>query len=428
MSFGYNLTPMSSFGFGFGYPALSSFGYNGLAPASYLHSTPYAFFPAAAATDFLNASLPPAVSPTTEFKSQIEKSILNSSDPIPLPADASTISLNGSQGIFMNKSEIDAWKGDLPLYEYKINEDFCPQFIFKKPSTCLNLTKKHTIKYLKPPPAPKPGDIVIKQEANIPTGPAPPVILRQVPPKPCSPEPLVIREKPPCPPIPVCKKEIVIPGKRLAPPPRRVVVEKLPLLPVKPQPVVVERWLPYEKPERRVIFQKAPPDPCPERPKNLIIQWHPPCVCVKEQFKNLGVQTANPAEYVAKYGPSLRNKCELPKFALEMKPSDGTDPNGCPSQEPKLVGDLLALNLIDLEQEGLGMYKKYLSGPSPTASIAKTVSPTSCLSASDAAPSASASTATPAASASAAPAPASSESSASLAISSSTIVAASASQ
>lgn len=389
MSFGYNLTPMSSFGFGFGYPALPGFGYAGLAAAPYLHSTPYACFPSATA-EFLN-SIPPAVSPTTEFKSQIEQSLLNASDPLPLPTDAASVCLNGSQGILLNKSEIENWKGDLPLYEYKLNEDFCPHIIFKKPSTCLNLTKKHTIKYLKPPPAPKPGDLVIRQEANIPTAPAPPVILRQVPFKPCTPEPLVIRELPPCPPIPLCRKEIVIPGKRLAPAPRRVVVEKLPMLPAKPQSVVVERWLPYDKPERRVIFQKAPPDPCSEKPKNLIIQWHPPCVCVKEQFKNLGVQPADPAEYVAKYGPLLKHKCELPKFALEMKPADGSDPNACPANEPKLVGDLQALNLINLEQEGLGIYKKYLnSGPSPTASN-KTVSPTSCLSASDAAPAASAS-------------------------------------
>ena len=122
MSFGYNLTPMSSFGFGFGYPALPGFGYAGLAAAPYLHSTPYACFPSATA-EFLN-SIPPAVSPTTEFKSQIEQSLLNASDPLPLPTDAASVCLNGSQGILLNKSEIENWKGDLPLYEYKLNEDF----------------------------------------------------------------------------------------------------------------------------------------------------------------------------------------------------------------------------------------------------------------------------------------------------------------
>jgi len=368
MSFSYSLTPLSSFGFGYPYPSLaSSFGFG----TPFLHSTPFAsYFPN---TEFLTIPPAPAASPTTEFKSQIEQAILNSSDPIST-TETALVNANGNTGIFLNKSEADKWKGDLPLSEYKLNEDPCPTVLFKKPSKCVNLTKKHTIKYLKPPPAPKPGDIVIKQEANIPTAPAPPVIIRQVPLKPCSPEPLVIREKPPCLPAPVCKKEIVLPGKKLAPAPRRVVIEKLPLLPFKPQPVVVERWLPYEKQERRVIFQKAPPDPCPEKPKNLIIQWEPPCVCIKEQYKNLGVQAANPAEYVAKYGASLKSTCELPKFALDMKPTDGSDPNACPAKEHKLVGDLNALNLIDLDKEGLGIYKKYLNQSSPNCSISPSAS------------------------------------------------------
>lgn len=310
MSFSYSLSPLSSFGFGYQYPSLSSFGYG----SSFLHSTPFAYYP----SEFLPP--PPAASPTTEFKSQIEQNILNSADPINVNETA-LVNANGNQGIYLNKSEVEKWKGDVPLANYKINEDLCPTVIFKKPAKNVNLTKKHTIKYLKPPAAPKPGDIIIKQEASVPTAPAPPVIIRQVPLKPCSPEPLIIREKPPCPPVSVCKKEITIPGKRLAPVPRRVVIEKLPPLPCKPQPVVVERWLPYEKQERRVIFQKAPADPCPEKPKNLIIQWHPPCVCIEKQYKNLGIQAANPAEYVAKYGSSLRNTCELPRFALEMKPS-----------------------------------------------------------------------------------------------------------
>ncbi len=328
MSFGYNLTPLNSFGFanGYAYPGLTAASYGYGLGASYL--SPYGFYPppppAAPLTptaDFITVTPSPAPpqSPAAEYKSQVEQNILNSTEPIQTN-ETSTVNANGTQGIYLNKFEADKWFGDFPITEYKLNEDFFPQFIYKQ-SKPVHLIKSHSIKYLKPPAAPAPGDIVIKQEANIPTAPAPPVIIRQVPLKCCSPEPLVIREKPPCPPAQVCKKEIIIPGKKLPAPARKLVVERLAPVPVKPQPVLVERWLPYQKQERRVIFKQAPPDPIPEKPKNLIIQWHPPCVCVKEQYKNLGIEAANPAEYVAKYGSQLRNKCELPKFALDMKPT-----------------------------------------------------------------------------------------------------------
>jgi len=101
---------------------------------------------------------------------------------------------------------------------------------------------------LKPPKPPTPGPIVIKQEANIPTAPAPPN-----------------------PPEPIPPKTIVIPGVRLPPPPRRVIIERLAPEPPQAQPVSVERWLPYDKRERRVVLEPKPCDPCVEKPKNGIL-------------------------------------------------------------------------------------------------------------------------------------------------------------
>jgi hypothetical protein len=56
---------------------------------------------------------------------------------------------------------------------------------------------------------------------------------------------------------------------RLPPPPRKVVIERLPPLPCKPQAVIAERWLPYATLKRRVIFQGAPPDPIIVKPRNV---------------------------------------------------------------------------------------------------------------------------------------------------------------
>ncbi len=58
----------------------------------------------------------------------------------------------------------------------------------------------------------------------------------------------------------------------MPPAPRKVVIERLAPLPCKPQSVIVERWLPYtENIKRRVVFQRAPPDPIILEPRNVII-------------------------------------------------------------------------------------------------------------------------------------------------------------
>jgi hypothetical protein len=91
---------------------------------------------------------------------------------------------------------------------------------------------------------------------------------------------------------------IVISGKRLPPPPRKVIVERLPQLPTKPQTVLVERWLPYQQPKRRVIFQAArQPDTVVAKPKNVIVKWENVEANVTREIKHLGVIRADPAEY-----------------------------------------------------------------------------------------------------------------------------------
>lgn len=191
--------------------------------------------------------------------------------------------------------------------------------------------------------------------------PAPALIIRQQPPKPETPEPLVIREVPPPVPPKVGKKLISISGKKLPPPARKVIVERLPKLPSKPQPVIIERWLTYPEIKRKVIYRKpAEEDPIFSDPKNVIIQWETPQAEINKELKYLGVVKADPTEYVKKYGKSLKKSNELPDYVLDIETPEGLNlasslNNKKPSYD--LEGDIEALKLIDLDKEGLSEYK-----------------------------------------------------------------------
>ena len=220
------------------------------------------------------------------------------------------------------------------------------------------------IRYLRPPTPPAPGEILINQECNTLTPPAPPLIIRQQPARPVTPEPLVVREAPPTPPEQVGKKVITISGKRLPPPPRKVVIERLAALPSKPQSVIIERWLPYAEVKRRVIFNHpCCPDPEIVKPRNVIVQWEAPQVQIKKEFKYLGVIKANPAEYVERYGSSLTLPQNLPDFVHEIQTPEGLVLAADYQRNAlhELEGDLDALKLVDLEKEGLGEYREYLA-------------------------------------------------------------------
>ena len=85
-------------------------------------------------------------------------------------------------------------------------------------------------------------------------------------------------------------------------------------------------------------------------------------------IKYLGVENAEPREYVSRYGHSLRRTSELPSFVRELE-SDGQnafkkivhDANS--SAHNELDGDVDALKYLDhaqLEREGLGQYRHYI--------------------------------------------------------------------
>jgi hypothetical protein len=120
-----------------------------------------------------------------------------------------------------------------------------------------------------------------------------------VPCNPIEPETLVIREVPPRLPNPPSEKSITIPGEMLPPPPRKLVIERLPELPDKPQDIHIERWLPFKDIKRQVILNPKPSDPVVTKPKNVIINWGKRnCSQINTDIINLGVEKADPLIYV----------------------------------------------------------------------------------------------------------------------------------
>jgi hypothetical protein len=297
--------------------------------------------------------------------SQIEQLILRSTNPIEV-TESEEITVIGQRGVWMNKAEVNAWRGDLAITEYRIHEDANPQVVTKKFEQQVEYVQELAIRYLRPPTPPAPGEIVITQEANTNTGPAPPLIIRQAAARADTPEPLVVREAPPQPPAPVGPKRITISGKKNPPPPRKVVIERLAPLPSKPQHVIVERWLPYAESKRRVVFNKAAEVKAEvATPRNVIVQWEAPSVNVRKEIKYLGVIKANPAEYVQKYGAELKVHTSLPQFVLDIKTPSEVGQLAAEYQASSLYeleGALEGFTFVNLDSEGLAEYRQQLLG------------------------------------------------------------------
>ncbi len=356
--------------------------------------------------------------PSLVFKSNVEEAIIKSKEPLKTN-ESHQITANKEKGIWLNRCETCNWKGDLPLSEYPINQDPCPHLI-KKKSKKIDQTQKIVVRYLKPATPPPPGAIIVRKEANKLTPAAPPIIIRQEPARACTPPPLIIREAPPPPPPPVPTKIITIPGRIIAPPPRKVIIEKIANEPAKPQTVIIERWLPYPKPKRKVIYEKAPePIVCKPLPtiRNVVVQWEPSEVCLQPELQSLGVLHMDPFEYAARYSHLFRsysdypidynnlpsnNHHDSPEQAVNTTNNNSNNSNNSNNNNDNnnnnrsssssnnhnhhphhhhhnnnnnnnnhnhhhrnksctpvhdLIGDIEALKLVDLDSEGLGMYK-----------------------------------------------------------------------
>jgi len=258
----------------------------------------------------------------------------------------------------------------LPLDKYRLNVDQCPHVVRRKPQEKICYLQQVAVRYLKPPPPPKAGDIVIQQLPHKQVAPAPALVVRQAPPKPCTPPPVILREAPPPPPCPLPGRTVCVPGKVVPPPARKVVVERLPPIPSKPQQIFIERWLPYGQQTQKIVYKPAQPPCVIPDPKNVVIQWESPEVDIRKEFKNLGVINADPQEYVNRYGSNLIRSDQLPEVAVKYGNQSGLQlaaTHRAPDH-PLLEGDIHALSMIDLDQVGLGYYKDKLGFSSTAAS------------------------------------------------------------
>ena len=350
---------------GFGSASLSGSAYaSGSASASYASGSASASYAASTRSSGSRSGN----KASSNVVSEVERQIINAQQPIAIN-ETEEIEAIGHRGIFANRTELQAWRGKLPLAEYKIYEDPNPQIIRKKNAEKIKYIQNIKIRYLKPPPPGAPGDLVIKQQPDVATTPAPPLVIRKPVDAAKTPEPLIVREAPPCPPPPIPSKTIIVPGKTIPPPPRKVVIEKLPEQPPKPQPIVIERWLPYDGPaKRKVVYEKPCPLRPPSPPKNLIIEWDKPQVEIEKREENLGVVLTDPVEYRRRYQFN-KQRSDLPEVVRSIQ-SNAPAPAAPAKQLPELEGDLAALKLIDLDKEGLSEYKSLLGSISgePTSS------------------------------------------------------------
>ncbi len=251
---------------------------------------------------------------------------------------------------------------NIPIEQYRLNVDPNPTLIRKKSDNRIQYVQNVSLKFLKPPPPQQPGDITITQEPDVQAPAAPPLVVRQQPPAPANPAPVVIRERPPVPPAPIAPRNIVIPGRVIPPPPRKVIVEKLPQMPAKPQDIIIERWLGYQRRTRNVNFHPAAPIVPAPAPKNVIIQWDAPEVDIRQEFKFLGVQQADPRSYVAQFGASLVDASRLPREVAQFQTPAGEilAANSDSNALPILRGAVAALRQINLNCNGLSEYASQL--------------------------------------------------------------------
>ena len=230
-----------------------------------------------------------------------------------------------------------------------LNVDPEPIVVNKKPTNAIKYTQNIAIKFLKPPELENAGDILIVQEKDVQTPPLPPQVVRQKPPIPAKPAPVIIREAPPLPPTKLEPEYHVVPGKVLPPPPRKVIVEKLPEMPQPPPDIIVERWLDYPERIRRVIYQPATQNSPPPPVKNVHIIWDTPAVAIQRQYNILDTVTIHPAQYVAQYGPTLVHPSAIPAFVQHVRPQDGQRlaAENYP-KSPVYVGNVQALHALNL--------------------------------------------------------------------------------
>ncbi|CAF4633130.1 unnamed protein product, partial [Rotaria sp. Silwood2] len=186
------------------------------------------------------------------------------------------------------------------------------------------------IQYLQPPALPPPGPIII-EEVRPPQPPPPePLVIRQHESRVSTPPPLILRERPPKPPLHGCSEKYIRELPPIPVPLRSVRIEVLPRLPEKPRKKTIfiflfvfllflivvclcylgnirfERWLPYgPQPEREIFVKRAPPVIEYPKPTHTVVNYKDVDRRIVRKFQNLGVTREDPYDYKVRYGTSL---------------------------------------------------------------------------------------------------------------------------
>jgi hypothetical protein len=111
------------------------------------------------------------------YQSQVEQAVINAREPLQVN-ERQELTAGRYRGIYLNKSEADSFRGPISIDQYRINDDPNPEVIRKRLDK-VRYQQEIAVRYLNPPPAQKPGDLIIREKVSqLP--PAPPVVLRRM--------------------------------------------------------------------------------------------------------------------------------------------------------------------------------------------------------------------------------------------------------
>ncbi len=100
-----------------------------------------------------SASVSASANSAVEWLSQIEQTILRSANPVEI-SETEELTVLGQRGLWINRAEVNAWRGDIAISEYRIHEDRNPQIITKRVEQVLEYVQELAIRYLRPPTPP----------------------------------------------------------------------------------------------------------------------------------------------------------------------------------------------------------------------------------------------------------------------------------
>jgi hypothetical protein len=88
--------------------------------------------------------------------SQVEQALLSAKQPLHSLSTREHFNHGSLRGIYLNKHEVDQWRGPVPVESYPLHDDPNPEVIRKRIDR-VDYVQHFGVRYLNPGPAPKPG-------------------------------------------------------------------------------------------------------------------------------------------------------------------------------------------------------------------------------------------------------------------------------